>query len=300
MPNILSLTVENPDELRNSGAYDTGALMRLQSATTEAGSYADLAGTGSTPTILIVAATRSYTGYDPAGTSSTWYRTRYENTGGTRLSDWSASFQAGDETAGLICSVDDVEQELAGGALTANEVENVIEKIRQVTTAIEGMTGRWFVPRPLSGTTTYRVSTTGLQRIRMSKGIRSLTTLGYARTNQPATGGTYTTIDPASWYLDPPEMDRDAGWPATGIVLASQTLRFASANFGAELTGQFGWAAVPYDIQGVAIRAVVRRYIGKAGGGVSVAVGPAGTEFLLPDMSGADRETLDRYRARAF
>jgi len=96
-------------------------------------------------------------------------------------------------------------------------------------------------------------------------------------------------------------MDRDVGWPATSIVLNSTSaLRLTSASFGAEIVGAFGFAAVPADIQGVAIRAVVRRFIGKGGGGVSVAVGPAGTEFLLPDMSGSDRSTLDFYAARSF
>ena len=53
---------------------------------------------------------------------------------------------------------------------------------------------------------------------------------------------------------------------------------------------------MPYDIQGVAIRAVIRRHIGKGGGGTAVAIGPEGTEFLLPDMSGADRRVLEYYR----
>jgi hypothetical protein len=36
--------------------------------------------------------------------------------------------------------------------------------------------------------------------------------------------------------------------------------------------------------------------MGKGGGAVSIPVGPEGTMMLLPDMSGADRATLDQYR----
>ena len=297
MPNQLYLTVEAPDEIRNAGAYDTGALMRVQSSTTEAGAFADLTGTGSTPTIAIVAATRSYVAYDPNGTGSTWYRTRYENAAATRLSDWTAAFQAGGETGGLICSVYDVEQAL-GGTLSANDRELVLDYIRQVTVSIEGYCGRWFVPRPLSGTATYRYTTRGGRRLRLPKGIRSVTTLNVATQDQPSTGGTYSAVASTDFVLEPSEAERDAGWPATSIVLLSTSgSQFYSAINGAEVIGGHGWAAVPHDIQGIGIRAVVRRKLGKAGSGAAVAIGPEGTEFLLPDLSGADRKTLDWYRS---
>lgn len=298
MSNIITVTVENPDQILNAGAYGADAIVRVQTSATEAGAFADVTGTGSTPTVAVVLGTRSYTAYDPNGITSSWYRTRYENVGATRVSDWTPAFQVGDETGGLICSVQDVEQAL-GDPLSPNDRENVLEYIRQVTVAIEGVTGRWFVPRPLSGTTTYRVHTSSFQRIRVPKGIRSLTSLGLATTNQPATGGTYSVAAASDYYLDPPEMDRDAGWPATNIRLLYPA-RTSSATFGAELVGAFGWSSVPADIQGVGARAVVRRHIGKGGGATAVAVGPNGTEFLLPDLSGADRATLDWYRARAF
>jgi hypothetical protein len=296
VPNIVNITVENPDEVRNAGAYDTGALVRLQWSATEVGAFADVSGTGSTPTIAIVPATRSYIGYDPNGTVSTWYRTRYENSGATRVSDWSTAFQVGDETGGLLCSVYDVEQEL-GETLTANNRENVLEKIRQVSAAIEGITGRWFAPRPLSGTTTYRMHTQAGRSLRIPKGIRSITTLSVATTDQPSSGGTYTAVTATDYYIDPPEIERDASWPGTSIrFLSTSGSLFYTASYGVEIVGAFGWASVPYDIQGVAIRATVRRYIGKGGGGTAVAIGPEGTEFLLPDLSGSDRRTLEWYR----
>ncbi len=299
MPNPVIVTVENPDELLDAGLYGAGAVIRFQSSATEGGAYADLSGTGSTPTKVIVTAVRSYTGFDPIGTVSTWYRTRYENVGATRVSDWTTAIQAGDETGGLLASVYDVEQEL-GETLSANDRENVLDKLRQVTVAIEGYTGRWFVPRPLSGTTTYTVHTAYGRSLYIPKGIRSITTLGIANYGQPDTGGVYSSATAANYYLEPVAMERTSGWPATRISLRKETASlFYAATFGAQITGAFGWASVPYDIQGVAIRATIRRYIGKGGGGTAVAVGPSGVEYLLPDMSGSDRAVLEFYRDRA-
>jgi len=299
VPNVLKLTVENPDEIRNAGAYDTDALMRVQSSATETGTFADLTGTGSTPTVAVVAATRSYTAYDPNGTSSTWYRTRFENAAGTRLSDWSAAFQAGDETAGLLCGVDDVWQAVGTGSPSANDAELIIDNIRQVSRQIENYCGRWFAPRPLSGTTTYRFHTESGYSLWIPRGIRSITTLGIGAEDQPDSGGTYTTATATDFYIDPPVVQRTdpANDPGFWVRLRSQAATyFVDATFGAQITGAFGYARVPDDVQGVTTRAAIRKYIGK--GGAVTAVGPNGTELLLPDMAGSDRTVLDWYKRR--
>lgn len=95
MPNIVMLDTggQSPDQILNAGAYGAGAVFRLQWSATLAGTYADVSGAGSTPTIAVVTGIRSYTGYDPAGSDTTWYRTRFENAGGNILSEWSDSFQ---------------------------------------------------------------------------------------------------------------------------------------------------------------------------------------------------------------
>jgi hypothetical protein len=93
MANILHITVSNPDELLNAGSYGAGAVIRVQSSATQAGVYVDVSGTGSTPTIPIVAGTLTYDGFDPAGVEGTWYRLRYESAVGDRLSSWEDAFQ---------------------------------------------------------------------------------------------------------------------------------------------------------------------------------------------------------------
>lgn len=303
MPNTLTITVQNPDAILNAGAYGAASVIRCQSATTESGSYANLTGTGSTPTIAIVTGTRAYTGYDPAGTSSTWYRTRYESADATRLSDWSAAFQVGDETGGLICGLNDAKQRL-GLTETTSEDENLLDFIRQVTAWIEGpATGRWFVPRPLSGTVTYRVHTTAGRELVVPKGIRSITTLGVATEDQPASGGTYTTATAGDYYIDPPEMERDAGWPGTRIVFrrngSGSVQTFYDASFGAEITGAFGWSAVPAEVARIGLNMVVAAHQGRGSAGSgTVTINVDGSRSYEGFLSKADRDTLAWYRHR--
>lgn len=307
MPNVVHITVENPDEIRNAGAYDTAALIRLQWSATETGSFADVSGTGSTPTITIVAATRSYTGYDPNGTVSLWYRTRYENAGATRLSDWSPAFQVGDETAGLLCSLYDVQQELITGTIStdANRDELILEKIRQVSSEIEGYCGRWLAPRPTNPASTatlnfdvgcYSRAFYLVNDFRVT-GIRTLSTLAIATTSQPETGGTYTNATLADVLLRPRPV---ADGPATSLVFSDRPTGAVSWFYPGyntvQVTGSFGPASVPADIQSVAIMAAVRRFAGKGSGAPTVSLGPDGGVVLLTNFSPDMMKTLDRYR----
>jgi hypothetical protein len=292
--NIVTLTVENPDQILNAGAYGTGAIVRLQSATDSGGPFTDISGTGSTPSTAVIAGTRSYLAYDPNGLATTWYRTRYENVGASRVSDWSDAFQSGDETAGFLCSVYDVEQ--AVGSLDANEREDVIETIREVTDAIQLYTGRLFVRTPLEGTADFlmdvEVDSTSLW---VPEGIAELGSIDLAY----GTGQTYGTLNPSDYFLDP--IRPYPGWTWTRIVLSDVLTGGFDRFYEGYRTVRFndsalGWPAVPPVIQGIAKRAVIRRHLGKGAGGTVVATGPAGTEILLPDMSGSDRQVLESYR----
>jgi hypothetical protein len=296
MPNSLTLTVEEPDRIRSVGMYDTSALMRLQSSATEAGAFADVTGTGSTPTVAVLAGVRSYDGYDPAGTVSTWYRTRFENVGGTRTSDWSPAFQVAPEGSGLICSLWDVKQDLGETGTTNDEL--ILEKIRQVGGEIMSKTGRLFTRTPASGTTTYLFDVTGWSNtLCVPKGIAAASTLEVATSSQPESGGTYATVTTAEWFLRPTIADRTYGWPATEIVISDLSAsRFYPGYNIVRVTMALGFDTVPYDIQGIAQRAVVGSYLSK-GSGVSgvAAVGPSGAMSILRYISPADAETLTRY-----
>lgn len=291
MPNLIRVYVEDPDALLATGMYDAGAIIRLQSCATETGVYTNEA------TASLVTATRSYTLYDADGTTTTWYRTRYENSGGTVTSDWSPVFQVGAEEAGYLCSLEDVRQRL-GLALTDTAAdEELAEFIRQVTTDILGHTGREFVGTPGDVTRTYDIaeySTT----LYLPGGIRTVTTLSLAGGNQPDTGGTYTAT--TNYYLRPLPHDRSAGWPATRIELVDGAY-FAAGRSTVQIVGKFGWSAVPPDIAGIATSAVVRRFQARQSSstGVDLMVGNADMGFrTLAFLSPADRAKLDWYAVR--
>ncbi|OHC40462.1 MAG: hypothetical protein A2211_05095 [Rhodanobacter sp. RIFOXYA1_FULL_67_6] len=89
---LVKLPVRTPSAtVLLAGVYGTSAVLRVQSGASENGTFSDLTGTGSTPTIAIVSGTETYTAADPNGTSATWYRSRIENADASRLSDWSVS-----------------------------------------------------------------------------------------------------------------------------------------------------------------------------------------------------------------
>lgn len=297
MPNIVKITVEAPDEILNAGAYGAGAVVRLQWSATEGGAYADVSGTGSTPTTAIVSGTRIYTGYDPLGTVSTWYRTRFENVGATRLSDWSTSFQVADETAGLLCSLYDAKQRL--GITDTSSDEDLLEIITQVSAEIQGYTGRRFAKTPSSGTGTFYFDVEHSGRVlRVPQGIASMTTLEVATQSQPETGGTFTTVAAGEWFLRPVTAERSYGWPATEVHITDTSSSYFAPGYNTvRATMALGFAQVPYDIQAVALSATVRNHMSKGSpGGVTALAGPTGQMVILRGIGPQEMATLDRYR----
>jgi hypothetical protein len=320
MPNTIKVSVENPDELLSTGEYGAGALVRVQWAATQTGSFADISGTGSTPTIPIVTLTNFYTGYDPLGTSSTWYQTRYENAGASRVSDWTPAFQVGDETAGLLCSLYDLKQRMGfkdavpQTADQANRDEVLLDIIREVSADIESFVGQWLAPRPTNPASTMtlnfdvgmdygvemrlgytrELTLTSDQRL---VGVRSITSLGIATVSQPETGGAYSAVTVTDVLIRPRPTADGPGYRILFPAYPSGAFRYFYPGYNTvQVTGSFGYAAVPYDIQSVAISAVTRRFLGKETATPVVALGPDGGVQLLADLSPSARATLARYR----
>lgn len=85
----LTVTVENTAELLATEAYGAGALLRWESAATEAGTYAEGG------TVALVAGVSVYDVWDAAGVVGTWYRTRISNGAATTFSPYSAPREGG-------------------------------------------------------------------------------------------------------------------------------------------------------------------------------------------------------------
>ena len=130
------------------------------------------------------------------------------------------------------------------------------------------------------------------------QGVQSVTTLGYAKVSQPATGGTYTTVTAAYVLLRPLLKDRRGGFPADTIQISDLdvTSRFYNGYNTVKVNGVFGFATVPAEIERLALAIVVRRWQARKGG-QSDTIGPS--DFggdVLRFISGEERALMDRYQ----
>jgi len=293
MANVLRIGVENPDELLNAGAYAAGALIQIQSAATEAGAFADISGGGSTPTIPLVAGIFAYTGYDPAGASTTWYRTRYKNAGGTLTSDWTPAFQVGSIS---YCSLYDVRQDLEKAVTDLTADELLLDYIAAATDYIRGYCGVDFIDTGLTYTFDGYDAIYGGRCLLVPRGVRSLSLVETAA----ITGAAFTTVASTDYFLRPTTQERTPGWPATQLWLSDLAgiTRFPRGLANVRLTGTFGFATIPPRIESVARRIVVRAYASRQAGQADLlgTGSEAGTPMVSSYLSKRDRETLDSFR----
>ena len=84
---LVSAWLPDPVSVLDAGAFGAGALIRIESAATIAGVYAEIT------TLPIVATQVQYQYWDPAGTATTWYRWRVSDAGNAIDSDYSAPLQ---------------------------------------------------------------------------------------------------------------------------------------------------------------------------------------------------------------
>jgi hypothetical protein len=226
-----------------------------------------------------------------------WYRTRYENSGGSRVSDWTDAFQIAPEGTGLLCSLYDAKQRLGFTETDTTQDEDVLEVAAQVSAAIMSITGRRFARNPASGTTTYLYDVAATcTSLEVPRGIAEMSLLEVAT----QTGGAFATVNSADWFLDPPDTARDHGWPATRVTLSDVPVGsipyFYAGKRVVRMTMAEGWASIPADIGAIAQRATVGAYLSKGSGasGVTI-VGASGGMTVLRNLSPADMETLKWY-----
>jgi hypothetical protein len=190
----------------------------------------------------------------------------------------------------------------AGVTFSATDTTTIGELIDEVSDWVQHYTGRKLVPVT---STTYIVDTEAGYVLRFPIGVRTVSALGInALSHQPDTGGTYVSVSAANILLRPSGPDLPVGWPATEIRLSrASSLYFGTIENGASVTGTFGFAATPPDIQAVTIDAVVAAFQSRKNGASGV-IG-ADAEAVVPWASffsrgSPQRGTLDRYRYQAI
>lgn len=252
---------QSPDQLLNAGAYGTGAIIRLQWSATSGGTYVDVTGTGSTPTIAIVTDVRSYTGYDLNGTAgTTWYRIRFENAAGTVVSAWSAVFQVG-LTGGLhpdYATLDDLRAYLRITEVADVEADLPLAlAINAASRAVDRATDRQFGVLSTAAARYYRpvwseVHGKWLAHIDDLMSISGISVK--ADTNDDAVYET-TITDYRLWPLNAASDEQ----PWREIVFGSGA-SLGTQEGSIEITALWGWSAVPATVKNATLIQASRFY----------------------------------------
>lgn len=197
-----------------------------------------------------------------------------------------------------LASVDEVKLRL--GITDSTDDALITGLISQISAWIEGYTGRKFGPEDGA---TYTFDTNAGYTLRIPMGIRLVTSMGISSmSHQPDSGGTYTTVTAASILLRPKSADLPTGWPPTEVLMfrgTNTTPLFGTIQNGATITGNFGFAATPPEIQSVCIDATIAAYAVRKMGASGV-IGMEDTAAVpwvrFFSKGSPQRGTLDRYR----
>lgn len=193
-------------------------------------------------------------------------------------------------------------QTSAGGVTwTASDDTLLGELIDEATSFIQAYVGRRILPEAAA---TYVFDTRSGYVLHIPRGVRAITSMGVATTHQPDSSGSYTTVPASDRLLRPKATDLNNGWPPTQVLFSRGTLTgtiaaFVTAANGCTITGDFGFAAVPDDLEGVCIDTVVTAWQSRKDGtsGVIGAEDSAITPWNTFYSKGSpQRATLDRYR----
>lgn len=132
-------------------------------------------------------------------------------------------------------------------------------------------------------------------------GLASTTKLEVA----PYTGATMVEVPATDYFLMPHPQDRDPGWPATEIHMSDVPSASAGQPFFASgynvvrITGDFGWEAIPDEIEEVAVNLAITLYRSRGAGTSDVfTIGPDGERTFERALSLKDLRTLNRYQVR--
>lgn len=239
------------------------------------------------PTVVsstaLASGTEQYEFTDTSGTSSSWYRVRVGNSGGTAYTDYSSGVQALQVLA--YATVDDVVSGMNFGSDQSKYpwIANALIAAKEL---IDDRCGRSFSRNPSisgDGTFTFRVWRVGKNRLSTAMGygldIVSVTTLEICSFD----GGTYSTVAQGStgYYLD--DGFGPGTWPYEDIVLsrfATPYIAFPVGNATVRLTGVLGFSAVPALVKQASIDLVREWYRQGPQGGVPSGVNQYGTPIF--------------------
>lgn len=181
-----------------------------------------------------------------------------------------------------LCTTAQVKTRLGIGDATDDAV--IGEIVSQVSDEIQTFVGRLGLT-PEAGAT-YVFDTALGHVLDVPRGIRAVTAMSIAFTDQPDAAGAYTAVTLADVMLRPKLVDRRPGWPATQIVLKSGPLDtripLRTVANGATVTGDFGFSPTPAAVTRIALDAAVALYLDRKRGGQAGAEGLILPQLLAP------------------
>lgn len=277
------------DLLDATDGYGTGALVQLESASSEGGSYTFVASE------TIVSGRDAVYFRDAAGTSSTWYRTWISKSDGSQPSERSAAFQAGSLHA--YASLYELRQTLALGSTDTGHDALLASWLEDLSSELSGACGRRFYRSPqVTGTTTvyFDVQDCAARLSYATNGrgttdgqaldIISITNL-YVRDSETSAYVEVTAGD-TGYYLQPGMGPGLAGtdWPYEDIVLspAGAYTVFPTGYRAVKLVGVLGFPYVPGVIKRAVIAEAHERWRQSVSGGAAPqGVNQFGTPMFL-------------------
>lgn len=269
---------------------DAAAMFRLDRDTTAAfSSPAEVA------TTSLTTGTERYEVWDSAGTTSTWYRFRIEDDGDVALSGWSVPFKV--VSSQPIATLASVKLRLGSSASTTDD--DILQGyIDAANSAIVHRIG--YYPGPSDDSTrTYhgKEAVQDGKRLWVPGGVRAVTTLKCAST----TGGTKTAATATDYVLGPYSFLLRPGEPYQFIEFVDVTSgawsSFPAGYSNVEITGTFGWNAVPADLVAIASAWAIRQWKSRAAGDADILGTTEFGEQIVSDRFPAQwRRTIDAYR----
>lgn len=274
-------------ELLTSDAYGTGAKLRLESATTETGSYTELS------TTTIVTGTQGYEFWDATGTATTWYRWRVSNTGGTVFSPYSAAFQVTDDQ---YVTLDIVKERL--GLTTATDDATLGRFLMAAGRFMSNRIGLFLGPST-DTVRTYDGHDADCDVLWIPGGIRAFTLIEVA----DGTGETFETVTSGDILIRPKAHLLPPGEPGSWLQFSDNPTgdwgSWPSGYDNIRITGTFGWREVPEDLAELAARLTQRYWLARSSGQADVVGSDAlGNAVVSRFMARVDYQILDGYRDR--
>lgn len=288
---------DSPDDLLDAGAFGAGALLRLEKS-------ADGITYGSETTTPIVSNQMVYRMFDTAGVSTTWYRWRVSNSGGTNFSEFAAPFQLG-EGPERYTTLALVRARLKKAVADTTDDARIEEIVQDTNYWVET-----FIGTPVGPSTATQMILDGCRAvgypqnysnwtgrgdyIYVKRGVRSVSLVEM----RYSTSSSWTTVDSTNALLYPVDGERDPGWPPQYVRLIGPTYYYwYDGNQNVRLTGVFGFAQVPPDIREVATVLAMRSYLNmRAGQQDLTGLDEQGQIAVSRYLSYRDRMTLQRYR----